>query len=291
MTPAHQLCTVPSIVSAVKSFIPPLTTDKYKGQAGRIAVIGGSKEYTGAPYFAAISALKVGADLSHVFCASEASVVIKSYSPELIVHPLLEQMCLNVSRVIEKARSMKIPMVIDADGVHLLTIEPDIIKNYERAILTPNAVEFSRLYQSVLGKDPNCGVDTVAASVSELSRAMGNVTVVRKGAVDIISDGHHVMQCDGQGSLRRCGGQGDLLSGSMGSFLHWSSMAVENDTQEPTLRKHGAGACAAYAACLLTRECNRLAFRDHGRSMTCSDMIVAIHRAMVALYEEGSEES
>ena len=27
--------------------------------------------------------------MSHVFCTSDASVVIKSYSPELIVHPLL----------------------------------------------------------------------------------------------------------------------------------------------------------------------------------------------------------
>lgn len=33
--------------------------DKYKGQAGKIAVIGGCREYTGAPYFASISALKV----------------------------------------------------------------------------------------------------------------------------------------------------------------------------------------------------------------------------------------
>jgi hypothetical protein len=37
--------------------------------------------YTGAPYFAAISALKAGADLVHVFCEHEAGQVIKSYSP------------------------------------------------------------------------------------------------------------------------------------------------------------------------------------------------------------------
>ena len=30
-----------------------------------------------------------GADLSHVFCPEDAATVIKSYSPELIVHPLL----------------------------------------------------------------------------------------------------------------------------------------------------------------------------------------------------------
>ena len=52
----------------VADLIPPLSPDAYKGQAGKIAVIGGCKEYTGAPYFAAFSALKVGADLSHVFC-------------------------------------------------------------------------------------------------------------------------------------------------------------------------------------------------------------------------------
>lgn len=32
---------------------------------------------------------QVGADLSHVFCTSGAATVIKSYSPELIVHPYL----------------------------------------------------------------------------------------------------------------------------------------------------------------------------------------------------------
>lgn len=32
-----------------------------------------------------------GADLSHVFCTTDAAPVIKSYSPELIVHPVLEE--------------------------------------------------------------------------------------------------------------------------------------------------------------------------------------------------------
>lgn len=32
-----------------------------------------------------------GADLSHVFCTKDAAPVIKSYSPELIVHPVLEE--------------------------------------------------------------------------------------------------------------------------------------------------------------------------------------------------------
>jgi len=51
-------------------------------------VIGGSEEYTGAPYYAAISALRTGADLSHIFCPPEAAIPIKCYSPEIIVHSL-----------------------------------------------------------------------------------------------------------------------------------------------------------------------------------------------------------
>lgn len=44
----------------VKEAVPKLSDPKrHKGQSGRIGVVGGSLEYTGAPYFAAISALKV----------------------------------------------------------------------------------------------------------------------------------------------------------------------------------------------------------------------------------------
>ncbi len=73
----------------LRSIVPVLSNTDYKGTSGKIAVIGGSLEYTGAPYFAAISALRLGADLAHVFCRPEAAVVIKGYSPELIVHPVL----------------------------------------------------------------------------------------------------------------------------------------------------------------------------------------------------------
>jgi len=69
--------------------VPELGGTRYKGQSGRVGVVGGSLEYTGAPFYAAISALKLGADLSHVFCDEAAGTAIKGYSPELIVHPVI----------------------------------------------------------------------------------------------------------------------------------------------------------------------------------------------------------
>jgi len=43
----------------VKQIVPPLNGNRHKGQAGRIGVLGGSRLYTGAPFYAAASALKV----------------------------------------------------------------------------------------------------------------------------------------------------------------------------------------------------------------------------------------
>jgi ATP-dependent NAD(P)H-hydrate dehydratase len=34
-----------------------------EGQLGRVAVIGGSEDYTGAPYFSAMASAKLGADM------------------------------------------------------------------------------------------------------------------------------------------------------------------------------------------------------------------------------------
>lgn len=38
--------------------IPQLGEEKHKGQSGKVGILGGSIKYTGAPYFAGISALR-----------------------------------------------------------------------------------------------------------------------------------------------------------------------------------------------------------------------------------------
>ena len=79
-----------SVLREVRTrLVPDFSAKSHKGQAGRVGVVGGSAEYTGAPYFAALSALRTGCDLAHVFCVPQAAPVIKAYSPDLIVHPLL----------------------------------------------------------------------------------------------------------------------------------------------------------------------------------------------------------
>jgi len=52
-----------SILKDIKRLFPELGPKMHKGQDGKICVLGGSKEYTGAPYYAAISSLRAGGDL------------------------------------------------------------------------------------------------------------------------------------------------------------------------------------------------------------------------------------
>lgn len=303
----------PEILSMIKNLIPKLSYNLHKGQCGRIAVIGGCEEYTGAPYFAALTCLKLGADLSHIFCTRDSAPVIKSYSPELIVHPVLdkqsavdeigkwlpkmhslvigpglgrdENLLNTVGNLMENVKSLQVPLVVDADGVFLLSQKPDLIRGYNKAILTPNIVEFRHLFQKVMGTEPS--KENPVTNAKDLSRALGNVTIVLKGFYDIITDGEKQLVCNYEGSPRRCGGQGDLLSGSMGTFNYWSHSALTQTNRDCNdfLKQYGPTMSAAYAACTLTRECSRQAFMKYRRSVTTSEMLSEIHPAFEKLYE------
>ena len=297
----------------VCSIIPSLSDDLHKGQSGRIGVVGGSVEYTGAPYFAAISALKAGADLSYVFCSRESAPIIKSYSPDLIVYPNLDSVnsieeitshlpkihaivigpglgrndhvLANVGGIIDRVKEMDIPMVLDADALYFVSKCPEIVRGYTKAILTPNAAEFDRLYAAVYRCEPNKS-ENPNQSLLQLAQTLGNITIVRKGREDIISDGHTVITCNEKGSPRRCGGQGDLLSGSMGVFSFWSHKAFSgsNTSSDLTRQKLSPTLVAALGSCMLTRRCARLAFAKFGRSTTTSDLIHEIKSSFSSLY-------
>uniref|UniRef100_H2YYE3 ATP-dependent (S)-NAD(P)H-hydrate dehydratase n=1 Tax=Ciona savignyi TaxID=51511 RepID=H2YYE3_CIOSA len=295
------------VLEAARKAIPKLSFEQHKGQAGRIGVVGGSEEYTGAPYFAAISAMKAGADLAHVFCTKSASPVIKSYSPELIVHPLLDapkaldlinewlprlhavvigpglgrvdSILSTVKDIILALKQNETPVVIDADGLFLITKEPSIIHGYTRGILTPNIIEFRRLSKALVGTNLPCTSEDLSGSITEtiaLSQALGGVTIVRKG-VDIIAAGNEVATMNEAGSPRRCGGQGDLLSGVMALFSFWTHNSA--GAVPPTL-------LAGYAACLLTKRCAAQAYRKSGRSTTTTDLVAEINSVFSNTFEQ-----
>jgi ATP-dependent NAD(P)H-hydrate dehydratase len=135
--------------------------------------------------------------------------------PGLGRDPLMQETC---ARVIEAARKLNMPFVLDADGLNLAQARPDLVHGYRECILTPNVVEFGRLCKSQ-GIDSKKFKDGKGAE--ELAKALGGVTIVQKGAKDYISNGDQTFVCDMQGGLKRSGGQGDTLTGSLATFLGW----------------------------------------------------------------------
>jgi len=312
-----------------RHIVPPLSNSFHKGEAGRIAVLGGCEEYTGAPFYASESSLRSGCDLSFVFCTKDASVPIKSYSPEIIVYPFLydgeegssdeteklvsrsvskiqeifprlhsliigpgmgrNRNVLQVaSQVIQKAKEKEVPLVIDGDGLYLVSQNPSLIKGYKHTVLLPNPVEYKRIYESVFPDKANSDDESKDADtkmLEQLCNELGNVTIVKKGSVDLISNGKLTLKCEEEGSLRRSGGQGDVLSGITGTFVHWAHWSQERskknkedqkdkNTQPKGLEDSIVYAC--YAACTLTRKCAKEAFKKSYRSTTAPDLIAQL---------------
>lgn len=188
------------IALAKQRCIPPLLPTFYKGQSGgRVCIIGGCEDYTGAPYFSANATALMGCDLTHVICERSAATVIKSYTPNLMVHPYLRDngqksemdkiksllsrmfalvigpglgrdpaMLASVKEIIQYVlieRKGMVPIVIDADGLFLISQDAEVrqmLKKFPagRIVLTPNVVEFKRISDAI-AKDLNIDADSV----------------------------------------------------------------------------------------------------------------------------------
>ncbi|KAL1383807.1 Ribokinase-like protein [Phyllosticta capitalensis] len=333
------------LLSKVQKMVPPMlesfhkgelvpspsltsTLTSFQGQLGRVAVIGGSEDYTGAPYFSAMASAKLGADMlagphqSHVICEPGAGAVIKTYSPNLMVHPYMrqshhasanetassvsEQVISMLSRlhvvvigpglgrdqlmqdtcaaVIKEACARNIPFVLDADGLYLAQTRPELVQGCKECILTPNVVEFGRLAKSK-------GIDVSSGDPSrlceKLARAFDGVLIVQKGACDYISNGEFTLVGDGEGGLKRSGGQGDTLTGSLATFLAWRKAYLDGIwDHEGDLSASELLALAAYGGSSITREASRLAFKEKGRALQASDLTEHVHQAFLNLIGE-----
>lgn len=216
--------------------------------------------------------------MSHVICDPHASSTIKSYSPNLMVHPYMQStppvalpsspatpapnteslvnlaltrilpllprlhvlvigpglgrdpiMQATVAQLITAARARDMGLVLDADALMVVQANPDLIRGYSGAILTPNHAEFGRLCAALgIGEKDGGGEDKDKGELCALvARNLGGVTVLQKGPQDWISNGATTLRCSVRGGLKRSGGQGDTLTGCIGTMLAWKRMYLE----------------------------------------------------------------
>lgn len=321
-----------SMLAKVRKIVPPMLEKFHKGQLGRVAVIGGSADYTGAPYFSAMASARLGCDLSYVFCEPSAAPTIKSYSPNLMVSPILRSVASlqtghgshtsdptgeelakpiidmlprlhvlvigpglgrdiitqkQVKAVIEAAKKQDppIPMVLDADALWLIQKEPALIEGYKECILTPNVIEFKRLADSIGMGDTSGDQSQVCQA---LAKKLGGVCIIQKGPVDYISQGDDTTISDFKGGLKRAGGQGDTLTGCLGTFLAWRQIYHEGlwDTGEEPMSRAETLLVAAFGGSAITRECSRRAFQKRARSLQAADLTEEVHESFLSFVGE-----
>jgi ATP-dependent NAD(P)H-hydrate dehydratase len=190
----------------------------------------------------------------------------------------------------KEARSQSIPFVLDADALLLVQEEPDLVRGYKECILTPNVVEFSRLAKAIGVEEDVLRSGDDGGACARLADALGGVTIIQKGRYDHISNGDERLVADIEGGRKRSGGQGDTLTGSLGTFLAWRKAYHDGlwDTGEPGGKMSPSATllAAAWAGSTLTRDCSRRAFVAKGRSMQASDLTDEVHGSFLSLIGE-----
>jgi len=144
----------------------------HKGNNGRLLIVGGSGDYSGAPAIAGMAAIGTGCDLVYVAAPFNAAQAIKSTSPDLIVKSLdgdklslshldeilelsdkVDAVLIGPGAGIDDETSkllnvlvtkIKKPIVLDADS--LKQVELSLIKNRDDMILTPHIFEFKSFF-------------------------------------------------------------------------------------------------------------------------------------------------
>jgi hydroxyethylthiazole kinase-like uncharacterized protein yjeF len=206
--------------------------DSHKGSYGDLAVVGGARGMAGAIILASRAAAKCGA--GRVFAAFlDSPPAYDSVQPELMCRAAGELLFasggvvagpgMGTSRaahdILLRAIEAPLPLVLDADALNLIALEPDLVPRLERreapTIMTPHPLEAARLSAT---SSAAIQADRTAAARSLASRF--NSTVILKGSGSIIASPDRVTVINPTGNpALATAGTGDVLAGVCGALL------------------------------------------------------------------------
>jgi NAD(P)H-hydrate epimerase len=232
---------------SVGKWLPPRISRAHKGTYGHLLIMGGSTGKTGAALLCAMGSLRSGTglvslcvpyDLNHIFEASlwEAMTIPLQSTAQGILsiedYPVIQENLDNkqtlaigpgIGTAEETAELMvklyteiKIPMLVDADGLNILASDVNLLKNPPGPrILTPHPGEMARLTGRTSAQ--------IQKNRIEITRELAgqyNVHVVLKGANTLVCDPAGIIAINPTGNPGMAsGGMGDVLSGIIAGFL------------------------------------------------------------------------
>ncbi|HAD81518.1 MAG: hypothetical protein A2509_10520 [Candidatus Edwardsbacteria bacterium RIFOXYD12_FULL_50_11] len=231
---------------AIKGWMPAREPDAHKGSCGTVLVLAGSAGMTGAASLASTSAMRSGAGLVCLGIPESLNDIMEAKLTEVITKPLPETRNRTLSlaageRIIKLAgqadsmvigpglsghpetaelvrtavKSIKIPAVLDADGLNALAARPELLGSAANLVLTPHYGELSRLLKtdiSPIKRQP-------LKYALEAARRF-NQTVVLKGAPTVTArpEGRAWINSTGNSGMATAG-SGDVLAGLIGGLL------------------------------------------------------------------------
>jgi ADP-dependent NAD(P)H-hydrate dehydratase / NAD(P)H-hydrate epimerase len=229
--------------------LAPRPMDSNKGMYGHVLIVGGSLGKSGAAAMAGMAALRAGAGLVTVATAKSALPNVAGFAAELMTEPLpetdtggiavasakngkLQQLASTMTVVAigpgigrhpetvefvrEAVRTLKCPLVIDADGLNAFDGKTELLDGSKRAlVLTPHPGEMSRLVGTT--------VKTVQADRLGVARTFARdhkLVLVLKGNLTVIAlpDGTAWVNPTGNPGMAT-GGTGDILTGMTAGIL------------------------------------------------------------------------
>ena len=272
--------------SIVKKFIPARKAKSRKGDNGVVLVVGGSYVYHGAPILSSIAALRSGTDLVYTSVPKINVAATRSVSPNLIVIPLVDQKLtrgavnkligalphnldsatIGMGLAIQEKNALLhlVKSLLDRDvrlSLDASALIPEVLpllKN-KNVVVTPHAGEFKRLF----GEPPSNSKKERVKLVEKYAKQFG-ITVLLKGATDVISNGSTTYLYEKKIPAMTVGGTGDVLSGLVAGLLSKNRKTVE----------------AAAAATFINGLAGKIVQKKLGLHMTSMDLLDEIHVAM-----------
>jgi hydroxyethylthiazole kinase-like uncharacterized protein yjeF len=227
--------------------IPLRDRDTHKGNFGKALFIAGSSNYSGAPYFSAMSFLKAGGGLSYLATTPAVASVVGDKGSEIVFVPQKSTMSGSISLENEKqllafservdlvaigpglslndetqelvrklCATIKKPLLIDGDGITAVSEDLNCIKNRQfPTILTPHLGEMSRITHLDINQIANNKIKVLQETSNKL-----NATIVLKGAHSQIGypDKKVFVNLSGNPGMATAG-SGDVLTGTIAAMF------------------------------------------------------------------------
>ena len=229
-------------LEAVELYFKPRPLDAHKGMFGRILVVGGDLGMPGAVRLAAEGALRVGAGLATVVTRHAHVAAVVAGRPELLCYGMdapfegLTVLLTNATvgvlgsglgqslwshHLYEQVITASMPMVVDADALNWLALDPRHCSSW---VLTPHPGEAARLLACSIKDIQQDRIQAVTA----LQQRYGGIVVLKGSGTLLCADDSRLIRCDAGNPAMASAGMGDLLSGMIAGFMgqgltHWEA--------------------------------------------------------------------